>query len=121
MKLSIGYMPMLVSIYFGIGTSMKIKIPHLGYTVNVRQIKKIPAYLTSRNVHAYVQKEDSNSCTIYLNLKKKIEAGDLAHELIHVLQYICHDRNIDFNTETEHMGYLMHYLMGRCMGMEYDV
>jgi hypothetical protein len=41
--------------------------------------------------------------------------------LIHVLQFICVDRNMDFTVETEHMGYLMHYLMGQVLGFEYDI
>ena len=45
--------------------------------------------------------------------------GDVAHELIHVLQFICADRNMDFVREQEHMAYIMHYLMGKVYGHTY--
>lgn len=88
---------------------MKIYLPHLHYTVFVRRFKRVPEGLTI--AEAYVKKLDNHSCAIYL--PKKNEPGDLAHELIHVLQFICESRNMDFCLEREHMAYLMHYLFGR--------
>ena len=69
------------------------------------------------NALAYVENIDNNSCAIFLG--KKDSSGDIAHELVHVLQFICLARNIDFRLEKEHMGYIMHYLMGRILGNEW--
>lgn len=35
----------------------------------------------------------------------------LAHELVHVLQYICDETGIDFAEEKEHGAYIMSYLL----------
>ena len=91
---------------------MKIYLPHIHYTVYVRTFKKAPDSVSS--ALAYTENIDNNSCAIYLG--KKCHVGDVAHELIHVLQFICLARNMDFRLEQEHMGYLMQYLMGRLLG-----
>lgn len=95
---------------------MKIYLPHIHYTVFVRRFKKAPQ--ETRSALAYVKYIDDNSCAIYLG--KENLAGDIAHELVHVLQYICLARNINFNLEMEHMGYIMHYLMGRILGYKWN-
>lgn len=93
----------------------KIKLPHIGYTVFVRPFKENKKV---NNGLAYVERTSAHSSTLFT---PKCRNGDLAHELIHVLQNICIDRNIDFTTETEHMGYLMHYLFAKATGTDYDV
>ena len=93
-----------------------IYIPHLNYRVRVRQLKPHPDL---PHAQAWVSADDRNNCTLYLDLKHKLIAGDVAHELIHVLQAICLNRNMDFRIETEHMAYLMHWLMGEVMGYEW--
>lgn len=95
---------------------MKILIPHIGYTVCVKQKNK------SQRFSAWVIKDSSNQCSLYI--KQPIaenEIPTLAHELVHVLQYIAESRNIDMIQEQEHMGYLMGYLMQKILGYEYDV
>lgn len=94
---------------------MKIYLPHLNYTIFVKPFKKAPDVMP--NALTYCERINNKSCNIYVS--KKNIPGDLAHELVHVLQFICIDRNIDFTSETEHMGYLMHYLMGQIMGYEW--
>lgn len=94
---------------------MKIYIPHLHYTVNVKTFKKPPE--ETPNAKRYVESIDGNTSNMYL--PEKNTPTDIAHELIHILQNICLNRNIDFSTETEHMGYLMQWLMGKILGYEY--
>lgn len=94
---------------------MKIYIPHLNYTIIVKEPKNPPEELY--NPKAWVKSESSKSCTLFVN--KKPNPADLAHEVVHVLQFICLHRNIDFKTEQEHMGYLMHYIMGKVLGYEW--
>jgi len=96
-----------------------IIIPHLGYTVKIRPFKNAPEEMP--NALAFVKSETPHTCTLYLDFSKHMEAGDIAHELVHVLQFLCLHRNIDFVTETEHMGYLMGWMMGVIFNREYDV
>ena len=94
---------------------MKIYLPHIHYTVHVKPFKKrvgVPEIALD-----YTERHDNNSCTVFLG--KRNMPGDIAHELVHVLQFICIARNMDFCTETEHMGYIMHFLMGKIMGHSY--
>jgi hypothetical protein len=94
---------------------MKIYIPHLNYTITVKEPKNPPKELY--NPKAWVHSEGSKGCTMYIT--KKPLPSDLAHEVVHVLQFICLNRNIDFTTEQEHMGYLMQYIMGEILGYEW--
>lgn len=104
----------LTVLLWEIEKEMKIYLPHINYTVTVKQLKNPPEELL--HCQAYAESIDKNNCIVYLDLKKKINAGDLAHELVHVLQFICLNRNINFTLEQEHMAYIMHYLMGKILG-----
>lgn len=95
---------------------MKIYLPHINYTVYVKKFKKPPFDLP--NAHAYVESDGENSCSIFLI--EKPNPGDVAHELIHVLQRICKSRNMNFLKEEEHMAYIMHYLMGEILGYKWE-
>jgi len=95
-----------------------IYLPHIHYTLRVRQIGKIPSDIPTALV--YVQKDDMCGCTLYIDLTRKIVGPELAHELVHVLQLICESRSMDFKREEEHMGYIMQYLMATIMGYSYD-
>ena len=95
---------------------MKIYLPHLHYTIFVKVFTKKPPQLL--HAKAYTEHTDSNTCTLFLE-KKRESPGDVAHELIHVLQFICEDRDMIFTLEREHMAYLMHYLMGKILGYEW--
>jgi hypothetical protein len=97
--------------------SVTINLPHIAYTVFVRRFKRAPRRLPS--ALAYVEYRDENSCALYL--PDGSTAGDIAHEIVHVLQKICLARNMTFTLEQEHMAYLMHYMMGRITGHSYDV
>ena len=96
--------------------SKKIKIQHLGYTVVVKQKDN------SQKLEAWVIKDNPYQCTLYIKQPiKKHEIPTLAHELVHVLQYIAEARHIDMMQEMEHMGYLMSFLMNEILGYEYNV
>lgn len=89
-----------------------ILIPHLGFLIEVRPIPK--------NHDAYA------STFIYrdkckLVLPKGCPASAVAHELIHVLQELCKQRNIDFKEEGEHMGYIMQWLMEEILDGKYRI
>lgn len=93
-----------------------IYLPHIHYTIRIRAYKTPPNEIGS--ALGWTDHNKSGTCTVYLP-KRKPSPGDVAHELIHVLQYICVDRNMRFELEQEHFGYLMHYLMGQVLGYSY--
>lgn len=93
-----------------------IYLPHLHYTVRLRHFSKAPEELN--NALAWTKHDKNGVVTVYLP-KGKQAYGDVAHELIHVLQFICLDRNIRFEFEHEHFGYLMHYLMGQVFNQHF--
>jgi len=83
---------------------MKILIPHLNYTVTVKKPRK------DMDSFAEVQPDGFDGCTLYIKRPVKDKAL-LAHELTHVLQFLCEERDIEMHKELEHMGYLMEWLM----------
>ena len=93
----------------------KIYLPHINYTVTIKRIKPPPDSIPL--ARAWVQRLDKWGCNIYLG--EKDSPCTVAHELIHVLQYICMDRHMTFENEFEHMAYLMQYLMGCMFGYEW--
>ncbi len=93
---------------------MKIYLPHIKYTVYVKEFKTPPPQIA--NAQAWVRRDDMYSSTIFIKKGEKKNTPNIAHEVVHILQFICLDRNIDFCTETEHMGYLMQYFTGEIMG-----
>lgn len=96
---------------------MKLYIPHLNYLVNV---KKVPAEKPVYNAVSWVQWVKDGEVDVYIKTPvTKTDSSLLAHELIHVLQNIAEDRNIDFLKEGEHMGYLMQWLHGEIMGSKW--
>lgn len=93
---------------------MKIYLPHIHYTVYVRRFKKHPSL---SHALAYTERLDNNSAVLHLPPRQT--PGDLAHELIHVLRFICESRNMDFTLESEHMAYIMQYLMAQVLGYQW--
>lgn len=95
--------------------SKTVQVPHLGYTVRFRPFKKPPPRL--EKAKAWVKRDDRHSCTVYS--PNGCTPSALAHELVHVLYFICQDRYMSFEEEFEHMAYLMQYLMGSAYGLVY--
>lgn len=95
----------------------KIIIPHLGYTVNVKLPTKNKPLA---NAIAWVEYETNNECSLYIKQPiKAYQIPTLAHELIHVLQYVSEARHLHFGLEKEHFGYLMQWLMNEVLGYSY--
>ena len=84
-----------------------IVIPHLNYVVVVENKKKDDR----PQAYAYTERVYDGESRICIPLPVgKIRASRLLHEIIHVLQNICHDRNIDFYEEAEHTAYIGDWL-----------
>lgn len=92
-----------------------IFIPHLKYKIKVKLIpipNKRPAGMES--VGAYTTFYDDQNCTIFLPARSPVRV--IAHEIVHVLREMCIDRNMDFIKESEHMAYIMQYILGKILG-----
>ena len=81
-----------------------IRLPHLGFAVFVEPKPK--NWSTWASV---LWTEGENFCTMVL--PDDIGPAALAHEIVHVLYYICKTYGMDFTREREHMGYITQYLM----------
>lgn len=101
---------------------MKIYIPHIHYTLKVKDVSKAKSYvkeLLKTKVACFHKEDNFNGC-IYIKLPiKNFEVPLLAHEVIHCLQHICETRNIDFVDEKEHMAYLMSWILNEILGYRY--
>ena len=91
----------------------KVYIPHIHYTVylkDVSQAKGEAKNLLSTK-HAIAERIDKANAVIYMKLPlKQKDWGTLGHEIIHILQYICASRNIDFVYEQENVAYMFQYI-----------
>lgn len=95
----------------------RILIPHLAYTVNVKEPGKNKPIT---NAVAWVEWDSDNECSLYIKQPiKPYQVPTLAHELVHVLQHISEARGIHFASEREHLGYLMQWLMNEVLGYSY--
>jgi ribosome biogenesis protein Nip4 len=45
----------------------------------------------------------------------------VAHELMHVIKNICKCRMMSIEKESEHLAYLMQYMLAKITGYEFDV
>ena len=93
---------------------MKLFLPHIHYTIHIRKMKSVPAELP--NAKSYAEELDENNCAIYLTTKDS--PPSIAHEIIHALKYMCIRRDMEFTKESEHMAYIMQYLMCKILGYE---
>ena len=91
-----------------------IKIPHLAYTLKIKQ--PIKGYV------AAARRVSMTEGWIHIVTPiKPVQYPVLAHEIVHILRYIAIDYKMDFANEEEHFAYLMQYIMNKILGYEmYD-
>lgn len=100
---------------------MKIPIPHLGYWVLVK-ISPKEFYGSQEKSIMFCEDTDRSNVTIFFRKKPtQSEAGTVAHEVMHALQYIARNRNIKMEKELEHFGYLMQYIFNEIYNFKYLV
>jgi hypothetical protein len=92
-----------------------VTLPHIAYTVRFRKLKRAPDSIPA--AVAYIERDSSDRCTIYLS--ERGTPCTVAHEIVHALQYICKDRYMDFTKECEHTAYMMQHLMGFVLNYEW--
>jgi len=107
-----------------------IPIPHLAYTVfviydeNAEKLHKLALKYDKDITLDYVQDTTAfvipsiGSSCIAFRVDPEEHTTTAAHEVIHVIQNICIDRHINFTKETEHMGYLMQYILAKVIGVD---
>lgn len=89
-----------------------IRLPHLNYLVRVKLLKEKPTGYN--NCHAYTEYISKNESHIYL--PSKATPGMIAHEVMHALGNICEARSMLLEKESEHMAYMMQYLLNNILG-----
>jgi hypothetical protein len=97
---------------------MKIYIPHLHYKINVSFKSK--KFLDNLGIQCACEHIKNGEVTIHFKRKpKNTDFPSVAHEVMHVIQRIAHDRGIDMIKEEEHCAYLMHYILNKILGYEF--
>lgn len=82
----------------------------------------VEMYKKSREglLNACTHRVDSTNAHIYLKFPIKVsDHGTIGHEIIHLLQYIAHARDISFEQEEEHFAYMFQFIFNEIIGMEY--
>lgn len=102
----------------------KIYIPHLFYTVYIcdksKATGRVKKYLKDENMNACREISGSHASRIWIKMPiKPVEVPTLAHEIVHVLQHIAKERDIDFKDEEEHFAYLMQYILNEALNYEF--
>lgn len=93
-----------------------IRIRHLtSYTVRIRHARKPDPDMPY--AAAWCERDGPLASTIYV--RPGVTPFTMAHEIMHVLRNICVDFNMDFTRESEHMAYLMQWLLGKAFGYEW--
>lgn len=71
-------------------------------------------------MRAATERDSRDSATIYIPLPvSRNDMPTLVHEIIHVLQYICESRHVDFIQEQEHMAYIANHIFNQATGFHY--
>ena len=101
----------------------KIVINHLGYTIEVLDRKKAKGKEFDLLQHCVaITHKGKHKSTIYIKTPiKRNYIPVIAHELMHVIQNICVDRDIDMIQEQEQVAYIMQYALGKIMGYDYNI
>lgn len=92
-----------------------ISIPHLFFTVYLKDMSELKG-IEKKGAAYTCQLGEEDAAVIFVDnieefLKVKENISIISHEIIHVLQMICEIYDMDFRQESEHMAYLMTYLL----------
>lgn len=103
----------------------KVHIPHIRTHVHFLDMTKLqgieqkgPAYTTVFNVSPH----QINIAVFFQEIEETLKRREcvpiIAHELTHVLQYICDETGLDFAEEKEHGAYIMSFLFEQLIDLE---
>ncbi len=86
---------------------MKIELPHIWYTLIVKDIKSFPG---TKLGSACSRRDSEHQSTLFLQVPIKFgNIDNMVHELNHVLRNLFEDRSMNFLEEREHAAYIMGY------------
>jgi hypothetical protein len=96
----------------------KIEIPHLHATLYVLDMSKLKGTEIKGAGFSSRGEEIERHCNYLLffqNIKESVEIPEnyplFAHEVMHILTFLCEDYNMEIKEEHEHLAYLMTYLL----------
>ena len=96
----------------------KIEIPHLHATLWVMDMSKLKGTDIQGAGYCSRGEEKERHCNYLLFFQNIEEAVTIpqnfplfAHEVMHILTFICEDYHMEIGQEHEHMAYLMTYLL----------
>lgn len=92
-----------------------IEIPHLKFIVYVKDMSELRGVEVKGSGMTCLL-EDKNSACIFLQDVKMLVKNPfffpyVAHEVMHIIQILCKEFNMDIKNEHEHTAYLMNYLL----------
>ena len=98
--------------------TVEISLDHLFYRIEVSFNSK--DFLNERGIECATEYIENGHIKLHFRSKPKyIDFPSVAHEVVHCLQWIAKDRNIEFIKEEEHFAYLMQYILNRILNLEY--
>lgn len=99
----------------------KVEIPHVRFTVyfmdlsKLMGVPKLGAGYTCVFEDTHQENGKTNVCIFLQDIKENIQKIEfvpyVAHEIMHALQILCENLNMQIEEEKEHTAYIMHYLL----------
>ena len=100
--------------------STNIYLDHIFYRIEIIFTSK--KFLDEREMECASEYIENGHIKLHLRSKpQKQHFPSVAHEVIHCLQWIAKDRNIDFIKEEEHFAYMMQFMLNRIFEYEYKL
>lgn len=106
----------------------KVSLPHIRTTVyflDMKQLKGMPiqgsAYTMPMGDYTGKLSSDMKICVFIENIEKNVKKMTwmpiIAHEITHVLQYICEGIGAEIQEEKEHTAHMMSYMFAELLGL----
>lgn len=97
----------------------KAELPHLRATVYFCDLSKLKGVEHKGSAYTTVFGENEDlwlEIAVFIkdiaeNTKNINATPQFAHEITHVLEYLCENRNMSIDNESEHLAFIMSYLM----------
>jgi len=94
-------------------TYKTVKLPHIRHTIEFYDMKYLQGVEIKGSGFTAVKDVDT-TMVFFEDIEKTVQDVKLApwvsHELVHVLQIITEKLSASFESEQEHMAYIMHYM-----------
>lgn len=95
-----------------------IHLPHIRTYVHFMDLSKLKGVPILGSAYTMKMQGDRNKieiCVFFKDIKELVKLPQnfpiVAHEIVHVIDYILEEIGGSLNEEKEHMAYIMHYLL----------